>query len=621
MSDKFRPSDYPEVKRGRPSTGAIAKPRAEIRKQWKARKKAARIEDIAILDFETDPFDNTKPDEKIYPFCAVLYSDDFEPIIIWELDHNKFVDCVIAAIENLPKAYTIYAHNGGKFDYMFLLHKMRGFVQFKGRGLMTATIGLCELRDSFHIIPERLANWQKDDFDYTMLYKKNRLKNKQAIITYCINDCKYLLDIVKSFVKNHGFKLSIGQAAISQLRKHYNVARISEYQDGGTDGKLGLRQYFFGGRVECLAGRGKFFGNYKLFDVNSMYPAVMANCRHPIGNEYAPRKGEPSSYTAFVRLSCRNYGALVKRGEAGETTADVERGIFTISKFEYDTALKYDLIEDVEIIECIDCNEFSDFSKFVIPLYENRLSTKALLKTLPQGSRDYNEAKKDDIFYKLLLNNCYGKFAQNPRRFRERFISDIGERPPQLRDDPVQWPELPSAENGEYAIWERESRPWRFFNVGTGASITGAARAVLLEAIQNADDPIYCDTDSIICRDLRNVEIDPVKLGAWDIEAEFDEVIIAGKKMYACRTNDPVGYGPHLPKVKSKGVAGLKWDDMQRLLDEQVSEAYRHVIKTARGVTLTNDGRQHYMKRKVRATAPNYTQRSYHARRAQMRAL
>ena len=515
---------------------------------------------------------------------------------------------------------------------MFLLHKLRGFVKFKGRGIMVAHIGKCELRDSFHIIPERLANWQKDPFDYDKLRRGRRGAYRNEIIEYCTNDCRYLLDIVKSFVKEFGFKISIGQAAIAELRKHYNVKRISEYQDGGVDGKSGLRAFFFGGRVECLAGRGHFHGDYKLYDLNSAYPKAMADYQHPIGNEYAARKGDPSSYTAFLKVSCRNFGAFVGRCSDGQTSAELERGTFFVSKFEYETALRYDLIEDVEILKCIDCNEFSNFAEFVRPLYARRLETKRQLKELAElgkiGSREYNDIKKDDIFIKLLLNNCYGKFCQNPRRFKERYITNLGERPP--NDPPTHrrygatstqaglpsrsfsggWPELPSAENNEFALWERESRPWRFLNVGTGASITGATRAILLDGIQNAVDPIYCDTDSIICRDLQNVDIDASRLGAWDIEAEFDEVIIAGKKLYACRSS----VEGVKDKVKSKGVAGLDWDKMQRILDDEIIEAIN------KGPTLSATHQQFYMKRRVRATTAAQVTRNYHERRQLLRA-
>jgi len=139
----------------------------------RVRTKAERERCIAVLDTETDPFDNVLRTQ-VFPFLAVLYSDQFEPIIIWEENREAFIDAVIAAIEGLPDAYTIYAHNGGKFDFMFLLKRFRGSVKFKGRGIMSCTVGAHELRDSMHIIPEPLANWKKDAFDYAKNLKQNR---------------------------------------------------------------------------------------------------------------------------------------------------------------------------------------------------------------------------------------------------------------------------------------------------------------------------------------------------------------------------------------------------------------------------------------------------------------
>jgi hypothetical protein len=193
---------------------------SERKKKHRAKMRKLSIDNIAVLDFETDPFDNLSTDE-IKPFTACLYSDNFEPVIIWEEDEEKFVDGVIEAIESLPESYTIYAHNGGKFDYMFLLRRLKGEVMFKGRGIMTATVGKHQLRDSFHIIPDRLANYKKDHIDYSNMKKNKRHKFKQQIIAYMISDCKYLLDLVKGFATRFGLKLSIGQAAMVEIRKHY----------------------------------------------------------------------------------------------------------------------------------------------------------------------------------------------------------------------------------------------------------------------------------------------------------------------------------------------------------------------------------------------------------------
>ncbi len=568
---------------------------AEYQRTFRKTKLQARVENIAVLDMETDPFDHLRKDDKIFPFCACLYSDNFEPIIIWEENNDVFVSKIIAAIEALPDEYTIYAHNGGKFDYMFLLHRLRGNISFKGRGIMSAKIGKHELRDSFHIIPEKLAAYQKEVFDYEKMRKGKRNGYRSQIIEYLVSDCRYLLEIVKGFITTFGFKISIGQAAMAELRKSYKVGTIGEILDGG------LRSYFFGGRVECLQGKGHFVGQYKLFDVNSMYPDVMANCKHPISSDYTKRlKGGIKENTCFVELECENFGAFVRRDESGATTAEMKRGRFFTTIHEYEAALELGLIDKVKIISCIDNAEMSSFDQFVIPLYAKRQETKALLKVLKKETSEYAEAKREDIFTKLLLNNAYGKFAQNPRRYKESHITGPEDEAPEGYECPI-----PAYECDEYKIWQRPTQKRRYNNVGTAASITGAARAKLMRAIASAVDPIYCDTDSIICRDLPGVEIDAQKLGAWDIEAEFSEVIITGKKQYACKvagtldTTGCVSTG-QLPeyKIRSKGVSGLKWDDFIKMLEGELIE----VVNFA--PTLSKTGKQFYMTRNVRATAP-----------------
>lgn len=574
----------------------------------------ARKRNIAVLDFETDPFDNQSR-EKIFPFAACLYSDQFDPVIVWEENFERFVCKVIETIKALPEKFTIYAHNGGKFDFLFLVSKLRGEVSFKGRGIMAAKIGEHELRDSFHIIPEKLAAYQKDVFDYSCLKKGVRHKHNATIIEYMKNDCVYLFDIVKTFVNTFGLKLSIGQAAISRIREDYTVKNFSKHWD-----KL-VRQYYYGGRVECLKGAGLFEGPWKYIDVNSLYPFVMANYSHPIGDfhDYEIRQGPPSDNTVFVRLWCKNRGALIGRHpETGETTANIPYGEFRTTIWEYETALRHRLISDVSVVDSLDCPVRSDFSKFVLPLYENRLSTKAELSRLKklgmEGSSTFLDVKKDDIFYKLLLNNGYGKFAQDPSRYKKYYITDPGELPPdewwgsiyEMEDDERVKYLQPRFESDAYWVWVKPDPGFRYRNVGTAASITGAARAVLLDALQWARNPIYCDTDSIICRNYSDrLSIDKVALGAWDLEDEFKRVIICGKKLYGVWHSEPKrrsadelarGLVPEYT-IKSKGSSGLSWSDLQdRILCGEP-------VKTVnRAPTLNRYGAQNYIERQIQLT-------------------
>ena len=167
-----------QAKRGRKFANKVTRlSKQESNDKARAGSRAARKRCIAVLDMETDPFDeNTK--SPIFPFVAELYSDQFGSIVIWEETFDLFVLKVVTAIESLPDNYIIYAHNGGKFDWLFIVSKIRGIVKFKGRSIMVAKIGNHELRDSLHLLPEKLAAWKKDVFDYNKLKKKNRNAHK-----------------------------------------------------------------------------------------------------------------------------------------------------------------------------------------------------------------------------------------------------------------------------------------------------------------------------------------------------------------------------------------------------------------------------------------------------------
>jgi hypothetical protein len=573
---KTRPDDF------QPQSGA------ERQRNYRQRKGSFRKDCIAVLDMETDPFDNDARTE-IKPFVAELYSDRFEKIVIWEEDENEFIRILVETIEALPDSFTIYAHNGGKFDFMFLISRLRGEVSFKGRGIMNAKIGNHQLRDSFHLIPEKLAAFQKDNFDYTKLYKHSRDKYRDEILTYLHNDCVYLFDIIKSFVGKHGLKISIGQASMMLLKREYpEIQTVKENQDEF------LRQFFFGGRVECIAGAGDFEGEYKVYDVNSMYPDCMANAQHPISSTYEVRAfGEIRSETCFVDVTCYSHGAFACKLPGTGTSFPHEFGRYKTTVHEYLAAEELGLIERVQINSVIDNAMLTDFSRYINPLYEGRARTKEILEGMRANGDDkspeYIEVKKDNIFMKFFMNNGYGKFAQNPRRFKEYWISDPDGFPGNDPDDTASYGLIPEYTCASYAIWARPIKTLKFNNVGTAASITGAARAKLMRAKHAAKNPIYCDTDSLICEELSGVEIDHKKLGAWKLELETNKVRIAGKKLYGY-------FDGEKQIIKSKGVNGVTWDDLGALL------AGATITKPAFGPTLTRKGDQAYIDRRISLT-------------------
>lgn len=566
----------------------------------------ARPSDVVVLDMETDPFDGHS---EILPFVAELYAPDIGAIVIWNENFRSFITEVVDAITSLPGKRYVYAHNGGRFDFLFLLSAIKGKTKFKGSSLMEARVGDHLLRDSLHIIPTRLANYHKNDFDYSWLEKGRRKSRRAEILEYLHSDCVYLWELVHGFVERFGFKISIGQAAMSEIKTCVDFDCLSEAIDDQ------IRPYFFGGRVECLRGAGIFHAppgeTYKVYDVNSMYPYVMSEFRHPVGGGIMHGTKESGTArvtdkTAFIKLKCVNHGALIGRDEKGHVTANRSSGEFCTTIHEYLAALELGKISSVEILETWAFAEWATFEDFVVPLYSNRQKLKGEIKRTPDGP-EKRELERRDLFDKFLLNNGYGKFAQDPRRFRDHVLTDFGAMPDgcvpfqglaahcvevesgtvyQLVEDVenLDYPEL------SYAIWACEPATLRFNNVATGASITGAARSVLFRAICAAKNPIYCDTDSLVCSELP-LDLDPVRLGAWDLEAETTEFAVAGKKLYGFV--DTAGK----EKVRSKGVSGLILADICNIVRGQIADT----CKIAPNIAKT--GRQRYVRRRVKMTA------------------
>jgi hypothetical protein len=281
------------------------------------------------------------------------------------------------------------------------------------------------------------------------------------------------------------------------------------------------------------------------------------------------------------------------------------------------------MIDQVDIHMSLDCLLSTDFSKFVLPLYEKRQRCKQALADLRSqgllGTTAYIETHRDDTFGKLLMNNAYGKLAQDPARYKEHYLTDPGfGKPIKYRSPaekpPAEWlksiyemgqPDgdqflVPYYECAQFDMWAKPAPGFRYRNVGTAASITGAVRSVLMRALTKAVQPIYCDTDSIIALDLPGVELSKTALGAWDIEDHFSEVVIAGKKSYGARYAQPKRQSDGSLatfKIRSKGTQEPSWDQLLHMLQGGVV----HMVN--RAPTITKWGDQHYIERCIRATA------------------
>ena len=482
---------------------------------------------LAIVDTETDPF---AKGVVVAPFTLGFY-DGETYVDFWGDDCvQQFFD----HLETVDQEYIIYAHNGGKFDFFFFLpHLAPGQTPLIMNGrLVKINFGKQEFRDSFAIIPQALSAYKKDAVDYSTFTRDKRNKHRDDILAYQKTDCIYTYELIAGFHAMFGDKLTIASASLPMLHSMHGFQRI---RSEAIDARF--RQYYFGGRNQCFETgvlKPRPGQRFKMIDRNSMYPAVMRDEQHPISSTHRLQTAIDED-TDFACIVAKNDGALCVRDDFGGLDFTVKYGTFYATIHEIRAGLETGTLRIDRVKHAWAFDRKASFGEFVDRFYNLRLDAKA--------SGD----KVRDILYKFALNSGYGKFALNPRKFKQ-WMMTVDEIAEPMRDaeNPEGW-KLETT-SGNIFIWSRPSpRRTGFYNVATAASITGAARANLLRNLALSSRPIYCDTDSILCEAFRG-KLDETTLGGWKLEATGDTAAIAGKKLYALFDGDTV------LKKASKGV-------------------------------------------------------------------
>jgi hypothetical protein len=597
---------------------------------------------IATFDTETDRFEYEK---HVQPFtCHFSTFEEDTP----EQDREKFQytttggsagnqhailhvcfwgrDCIDQFFEwlsGLEGRYIVYCHNFGNFDAYFCLDYIdRGSAPFIINGrLAKLKLQGVEFRDSYSLIPVALETAAKGAANKKTTFKLSplmpdeiakecmynafvdtefyRIDTRECIPTYeawreeiCYyqeDDCVALLFLVMEAYNLFGDRLTMASIALPMLRSYHGFEPMTEKID--TE----MRPYYFGGRCQCFE-VGRLEGDWKIYDVNSMYPFVMANVRHPVSA--TPRfEDRITERTNFAHIRAWSDGALPVRSSDGGLAFPRGNGDFYASIHEIKAGLDTGTLRISKVYSSTYFDETTTFDTFVNEFYGRRQQARA----------DGDEIKL--LYWKLVLNSSYGKLAQDPRRY-ENYLFDPDEPPKPWKCsecDPKSraGDRCPSCQDGSTSPFgwsihtDRESeviysRPSNrgtaraFYNVAAAASITGAARAYLLRAIVGATRPIYCDTDSLICEAI-DQPLHNSQLGAWKLEAQGNLAAIGGKKLYAV-FNDGEAI-----KSASKGVK-LTPREIERVCAGEVIE-YAHPVPKFK---LSGD--TEFTKRTIRAT-------------------
>lgn len=553
----------------------------------------AGAEPIYTMDIETDPFARCKVP---VPFLIGFY----DGLSFWHFKSDKHSTCVEKMRQFLEDETVdpgiIYMHNGGRFDFFYLLDFFEGRTTIINSRIVSAFMPLgdnpktrfekhnrFEFRDSYAIMPFPLAEYRKDKIDIQWLSRELRDAHMGEIVSYLQGDCVYLWDLCNGFQTEFGDHKTIASAAFSELAKFHHYESMPWRMD-----KELREAYYFGGRVQCFES-GVVTKPVSIYDVNSMYPYVMKEFLHPTGWSIAVDTkihgwnydGTPSKEklkTFFVTAEGVNLGAFPTRLDDGSVDFTVGRGIFHVTIHEWLAAIQLGKFRPDRIITAHSFLDYSKFHLFVDHYYEARKKAKA--------SGD----KMHSLFYKYILNSAYGKFGINPANYFNWKITKTEDARPKGEG----WT-LENISHARYFIWKQPSQLfWNVKNIAAAASITGAARSVLLRAIAGAKDVLYCDTDSLICGEAGDAEampMDDTRLGAWKLEGSGIVTAIAGKKTYAVFDSES-----KCVKHACKGV-NLEPTDILRVANGEEIFTFRDAP------TFKRDGSATFITRKVRNTA------------------
>lgn len=250
----------------------------------------------------------------------------------------------------------------------------------------------------------------------------------------------------------------------------------------------------------------------KVYDVNSLYPAVMYKEKMPTGEpkyfsgEYTPTGIYPlwiqeMVFTAKLKPNHIPTVQLKKSSYYIETEyVSVIDEPTTMSFTNVDLEILYKHY-DVTVIDYIGGYMFKE--------------SRGMFKTFIEKWMDVKENSEGAMrqIAKLHLNSLYGKFATNP---------DVQGKIPYLDNSIV-----------KFKLGEEETRAPIY--TAMGAFITAYARYKTITAAQdNYATFAYCDTDSLhlITTSEPNMEIHPSRIGAWKHEGDFIQAFYIRAKAY-----------------------------------------------------------------------------------------
>jgi hypothetical protein len=410
--------------------------------------------------------------------------------------------------------WRIYFHNGGKYDFLFLIDVLydEGFeLRFINRGSSIISMEARKVNfklvfaDSYALFPMSLDRLQKE---YNSAYQKipvdftkNHSAHEKNLNAHLENDCKGLYDILTQEYEHMGvLKLTRASQALAIFERDYlhdEIYSVSKPMDDYF-----RQNYYHGGRVEVYK---VYAENLNYYDVNSLFPFVMLEpmpCGEP-KRVRVNRSGKIGFYEIEIKTDLPiSISPLIYANKTGNYYFRAKKGDRT-----------YGTSNDIEILKTLGISfsvltglEFEKaeglFSEYVTRFFEEK--------------KNATGAKR--VIAKLMLNALYGKLGQ-------RLLQDSIET--------YHGQEYKSIVNAEYDLVMVAGRQKKKYNgIYLASWITSLARGYHFKLMLNTglSSMVYCDTDSLITTAKMTTGNN---IGELKLEDEIVKGVFLSPKTYA----------------------------------------------------------------------------------------
>ena len=386
---------------------------------------------------------------------------------------NSFIMGLLSFFKANSNSITVYAHNLSGFDGILLMKHCLSFGQvdpllhngklisiklklniigYKSKtvifkdSFLLLPLSLRKLCSAFNVINPKgyfpfkftnifykgllpLIEYWKDitQMEYDSLHLQFPGGNwsfKDESIKYCKLDCQCLFDVLIKFNELifNEFKLNVNNSSTFTLPSLAMRIYKSQYMPKNTIYQLlgrvekDIRQSYTGGAVDVYIphnrGEGFFTKLSKTlyyYDINSLYPFVMAKTLMPVGKPIAfegdIRAIDPKAYGFFYcKITSPDYldhPILQRRIRTSDGLIRTIAGLGSwqgwIASHEMDNAMKFGY--EFEIIRGYQFELGDIFSTYIEKLYNLRLQ--------------YGKGTPMNLIAKLLMNSLYGKFGMS----------------------------------------------------------------------------------------------------------------------------------------------------------------------------------------------------------------